>query len=103
MLDHNCCLATLLEFLILIQWAQEAESHKDVVLALDILLSEDTWPIQVFMAVYVEIGSPNQVIVKSLKLGLQRLTLPNSRLSNIREYSLWRNSSNTSVDECCLP
>ena len=70
MLDHNCCLATLFEFSILKPWAQEAESRLDVVLSLDILLSEDKWLIQAFMAAYVEIDFPNQVIVKSLKLEL---------------------------------
>ena len=67
---------------------KEAESRLDVVVSLDILHSEDKWHIQAFMTAYVETDSPNQVIVKSLKLGLQLLILPNSRLPNIMEYSL---------------
>ena len=100
MSHHNCCFATLLEFSIPKPWAQEAESHLDVVLSLDILLSENNWAIHVFMTAYVEIDFSNRVIVKTMKL---ELILPNSRLPKIREYSLRSNSSKKSVDECFLP
>ena len=102
MLDHNRCLATLFEFSIPIPWTQEAESHLDVLSSLDILLSEDKCPIQAFMTAYVEIDFPNQVMVKSLKLELQYFVLPYSRSPTIREYTLWRNSLNTPINESCL-
>ena len=72
-------------------------------LTLDIFVSQVKYLIQNLMTAFVEIGSRNQVIAKSLEIDLYLLILFNSRLPNIRDYSLWRNSAKTFVEEYHLP
>ena len=72
-------------------------------LRLDILVSQDNCIIQHLMPSFVTIGSPNQVIAKSQEVDLHLLILFNSRIPNIRDYSLWRNSPKTFVEEYYLP
>ena len=100
MLGHNCFLATLLEFSISTPWAQEAECSLDVVLSMNILLSQAKYPIQPLMAAYIEFNSHNQDMNKTLEVGLRLLILPNSKLTYI---SLRRNSPRLLLMNIILP